>query len=80
METREDYLVFGQPKIEDDEIEEVVKTLKSGWIGTGPKTARFESEFKKYVGNRYAVALNSCTAALHLACLALDVKTNQSIN
>ena len=59
METREDYLVFGQPLIEDDEIEEVVKTLRSGWIGTGPKVAKYESEFKEYVGNKFAVALNS---------------------
>ena len=79
MEPREDYLVFGQPLIEDDEIEEVVKTLKSGWLGTGPKAARFESDFKEYVGDKYAVALNSCTAALHLACVALDSKPGDEI-
>lgn len=79
MKIRENYLVFGQPKIEDDEIEEVVKTLRSGWIGTGPKASRFESEFKKYVGNQYAVGVNSCTAALHLACLALDIKAGDEV-
>jgi dTDP-4-amino-4,6-dideoxygalactose transaminase len=79
MEKRKDYIVFGQPVICDDEIEEVVNTLKSGWIGTGPKVSKFESEFKKYVGNKYAIALNSCTAALHLACLALNLKPGDEV-
>ncbi|MFQ5753491.1 MAG: DegT/DnrJ/EryC1/StrS family aminotransferase [bacterium] len=79
MQPRDDYLVFGQPLIEDDDIEEVVKTLRSGWIGTGPKVAKYETEFKEYVGNKYAVALNSCTAALHLACLSIGVQPGDEI-
>jgi dTDP-4-amino-4,6-dideoxygalactose transaminase len=70
---RKDFLVFGSPLIEQPEIDEVVATLKSGWIGTGPKTHQFEDAFKDYVAAKYAVALNSCTAALHLALLALDI-------
>ncbi len=62
---RSSYLVFGQPIIESEEINEVLKTLKSGWIGTGPKVAQFESDFKKYVGAKHAVAVSSCTAGLH---------------
>src|SRR3989338_4116685 len=61
------FLVFGSPLIEQSEIDEVVKTLTSGWIGTGPKTHAFENAFRKYTGSRYAIALSSCTAALHLA-------------
>ncbi|MBI2612514.1 DegT/DnrJ/EryC1/StrS family aminotransferase [Candidatus Kaiserbacteria bacterium] len=70
---RKDFLVFGSPLIGHEEIDEVVATLKSGWIGTGPKTHHFEEEFKKYVGAQYAVAVNSCTAALHLSLIALGV-------
>ncbi len=67
---REDFLVFGAPLIEDEEISEVVETLKSGWLSTGPRTKRFEREFAEYVGAAHAVATNSCTAAMHLALLA----------
>ena len=70
---RKDFLVFGSPLIERPEIDEVVATLESGWIGTGPKTHKFEEEFKKYVGTEHAVALNSCTAALHLSLKVLGV-------
>lgn len=67
---RTSFLVFGKPKISKRDIQEVVNTIKSGWIGTGPKTLEFESRIRKYVKARYAIALNSCTAGLHLA---LDV-------
>lgn len=70
---RREYLVFGSPLIEEDEIQEVVETLRSGWIGTGPKVAKFEDMFKKHVGSKHAVALNSCTAGLHLSMLVLGV-------
>ena len=64
---RERMLAFGVPFIGDEEIAEVVDTLKSGWISTGPKTKRFEDQFAEYVGARHAVALNSCTGGLHLS-------------
>ncbi|HEV8401672.1 MAG TPA: DegT/DnrJ/EryC1/StrS aminotransferase family protein [Candidatus Limnocylindrales bacterium] len=67
------FLPFGQPDIRDEDIAEVVDTLHSGWLGTGPKTKRFEAAFAEYVGAAHAVGLNSCTAALHLALLGLGV-------
>lgn len=56
-----------QPSIGQEEIDAVVEVLKSGWLGLGPKTEQFENEFADYVGSRFMVALNSGTAALHLA-------------
>jgi len=66
-------IIFGAPLIGEEEIAEVVDTLRSGWLGTGPKTKQFEAEFAEYVGGRHAVATNSCTAALHLALAGLGV-------
>ena len=76
---RDDFLVFGTPMIEEPEINEVISTLKSGWLGTGPKTHKFEERFKKYKNVDYALALNSCTAALHLACLVSDLKQGDEV-
>ena len=70
---RKNFLIFGSPLIERAEINEVVATLESGWIGTGPKTHAFENAFRKYIGSRYAIALSSCTAALHLALKVIGV-------
>src|SRR5712692_1614496 len=68
-----DFIVFGAPKIEPSEIEEVVHCLESGWIGTGPRVARFEKEFALYKGQPFAAAVSSCTAAMHLSVLAADI-------
>jgi len=76
---KERFLVFGSPLIEDEDIEEVVATLRSGWIGTGPRTARFERDFCAYIGTKYAIALNSCTAALHLSLLAADLPKGSEV-
>jgi len=76
---REEFLVFGAPLIAEDEIEEVVATLRSGWIGTGPRAREFENRFASYVGARHAVSLNSCTAALHLALVALNVGAGDEV-
>lgn len=70
---RDSFLVFGSPLIGDSEIKEVVDTLKSGWLGTGPKVTKFEDLVKEYVGSNYALALNSCTAGLHLALIVCGV-------
>jgi dTDP-4-amino-4,6-dideoxygalactose transaminase len=70
---REDFLVFGSPSIEEEEIAEVVACLRSGWIGTGPRVATFERQFAAYKGAKNAVAVNSCTAALHLSILAAGI-------
>ena len=64
---RSEYLVFGRPQILQVEIDEVVATLHSGWIGAGPRVARFERAFRDYIGAPEAVAVQSGTAALHLA-------------
>lgn len=70
---RKEFLPFHQPFIGDEEIQEVVDTLKSGWITTGPKTKLFEDKFRDYVGSKCAIAVNSCTAALHLALVAAGI-------
>jgi dTDP-4-amino-4,6-dideoxygalactose transaminase len=64
---------FHRPCIGQEEIDEVVRTLKSGWLTTGPRTAHFEREFRTYVGVPHALAVNSCTAGLHLALAALNI-------
>jgi dTDP-4-amino-4,6-dideoxygalactose transaminase len=70
---------FYKPEIGEAEINEVVDTLRSGWLTTGPKTKRFEQEFSAYFGLKHAVALNSCTAALHLALDAIGLKEGQGV-
>jgi dTDP-4-amino-4,6-dideoxygalactose transaminase len=70
---RDEFLVFGSPPISEDEIEEVVATLRSGWIGTGPRVHQFQDNFKNYLGADHAVAVNSCTAALHLALISAGI-------
>jgi dTDP-4-amino-4,6-dideoxygalactose transaminase len=64
---------FHRPSIGEEEIAEVVETLRSGWLTTGPRTARFECDFSKYVGAPHALAVNSATAGLHLALAALGI-------
>ena len=64
---------FHRPSIGRDEIDEVTNTLQSGWLTTGPRTAQFETEFRNYVGVPHALAVNSCTAGLHLALQALRI-------
>ncbi len=70
---RPDYLPFHLPSIGQEEIDAVVETLKSGWLTSGPRVKRFEADFAAFVGARHAVAVNSCTAALHLALEALGI-------
>ena len=70
---------FFRPSITEAEIEEVVSCLRSGWLTTGPRTKRFESEFSRQVGGKHAVAVNSCTAALHLAVEALGLGPGQAV-
>lgn len=70
---RSDFLPFHRPSIGDEEIQEVIATLKSGWITTGPRTKLFEERFRDYIGCQHAIAVNSCTAGLHLALLAAGI-------
>ena len=76
---RMNFLVFGRPHICEAEINEVVDTLRSGWIGTGPRTHQFEETFRKYIGSKYAIALNSCTAGLHLALDVLGINEGDEV-
>ena len=67
---RDNLLVFGSPQILPEDVNEVLDSLEKCWLGTGPKVARFEADFARYKGVSQAVAVHSCTAALHLAMLA----------
>ena len=70
---------YGKQTIDDEDIQAVVETLKSDWLTTGPKIKEFENKFASYVGAKYAVAVSSGTAALHLACLAVDLKQGEEL-
>lgn len=70
---------FFRPEIGQAEIDEVVETMRSGWLTSGPRVKRFETEFAAFVGAPHALALNSCTAALHLAIEALGVKAGDVV-
>jgi dTDP-4-amino-4,6-dideoxygalactose transaminase len=70
---RKDYLPYFRPFIESDDIEAVVSSMQNGWLTTGPVVQRFETTFAAMSGAKHTVALNSCTAALHLSLLALNV-------
>lgn len=76
---RDRFLVFGAPQIEQAEIDEVVDSIRSGWLGTGPKVARFEEDFRLYKQAPHAAAVYSCTAALHLAMIASGVGAGDEV-
>src|SRR5665647_190721 len=70
----ESFLSFALPDIGEEEIAEVIDSLRSGWVTTGPKTKRFEEDFVKFMGGGLeAVAVNSATAGLHLALEAIGI-------
>ena len=73
MKKRKHSIIFGKPDIGTKEIKAVSKVLDSGWISTGPKVEEFEKLFKQYIGCKYVVATNSCTAALHLSLLCNNI-------
>ncbi|MDF5730801.1 MAG: DegT/DnrJ/EryC1/StrS family aminotransferase [Rhizonema sp. PD38] len=76
----ENFLPFALPDIGDEEIAEVVDSLKSGWLTTGPKTKRFEENFAEFVGGDVeAIAINSATSGLHLALEALGIGPNDEV-
>jgi dTDP-4-amino-4,6-dideoxygalactose transaminase len=70
---RDEFLPFGRPCLGEEEARELLDTLESRWIGTGPKAIQFEEMFADYVHSQHALAVNSCTAALHLSLLASDI-------
>ena len=73
------FLPFHVPDIEEDEIQAVVETLRSGWLTTGARVRQFETDFARYVGSQHAIAVNSCTAALHLALDAVGVREGDEV-
>jgi dTDP-4-amino-4,6-dideoxygalactose transaminase len=70
---RNKFLVFGAPRFFKEELKEVLETLRSGWWGTGPKCQQFEQDFGRFAHSRFAVAVNSATAAMHLGLDALGI-------
>jgi len=68
-----DRIPFHRPSIGEEEINEVIQTLTSGWLTTGPRTHQFEHDFRQYIGVPHALAVNSCTAALHVALAGLNI-------
>jgi dTDP-4-amino-4,6-dideoxygalactose transaminase len=75
------FLVFGAPQIDEAEIAEVVACMRSGWLGTGPRVARFESEFAAFrrVSASQVAAVNSCTAALHVSMVAAGIEPGSEV-
>ena len=76
---RREFMLFNPPTIGEEEIQEVVDTLRSPWITTGPKTRKFEQDFSAYLGAPGALALNSCTAALHTALVTLGIGAGDEV-
>ena len=76
---REHFLPFALPQLGQEEVDGVLECLRSGWLTTGPKTKQFEAEFAAYVGARHALAVNSCTSALHLALEAVGVREGDEV-
>ena len=79
MPMHSEFIPFHRPAIDEDEIQSVIETLKSGWLTTGPKVKRFEEDFSGYLGCKHAVAVNSGTAALHLALDAIGIKEGDDV-
>jgi dTDP-4-amino-4,6-dideoxygalactose transaminase len=77
--SRSTFLPFALPDLGDEELREVAEVLRSGWITTGPKVRELESAFAAYVGSKHALAVNSCTAALHLALEAIGVAAGDRV-
>lgn len=74
-----DYLPFHRPSIGEAEVEAVVRVLRSGWLTTGPEAKALEEEFAAYIGTPHALALNSCTAALHLALAVINLRPGDEV-
>src|SRR3982075_3943665 len=76
---KQPFLPFSAPWFGDEEKSEILQTLDSDWITTGPRTKAFEAQFADYIGSGEAVAVNSCTAALHLALAAIGVGPGDAV-
>ncbi len=76
---RSDFLPYGTQWLDDKEINEVIDAMKSSWITTGPKMRLFENNFKKYIGSKYAIAVNSGTAALHVSTSSINIMPGDEV-
>jgi dTDP-4-amino-4,6-dideoxygalactose transaminase len=76
---RNQFLSFALPDIDNSELEQISEALASGWVTTGPKTRQFEAEFAAAVGAKHAIAVNSCTAAMHLALEAIGLQRGDEV-
>jgi dTDP-4-amino-4,6-dideoxygalactose transaminase len=74
-----EFIPLGAPSFGQEDIKEVIDSLESGWVGTGPKVSQFEKSFGKYVGGESSLATNSCTAALHLSLMSLGLKPGDEV-
>ena len=79
MRTRRTFLPFALPDVDETEVAEVAAVIRSGWLTSGPEVTRFESEFAAFVGAKHAVAVNSCTAAMHLALEAIGLREGDEV-
>ena len=79
MSKSEEFVIFGKPYVSHEEKKAVQDCIDSGWLGTGPKTFEFEKLFANYKGKENALAVNSCTAALHLALLSLNLQPEDEV-
>jgi dTDP-4-amino-4,6-dideoxygalactose transaminase len=76
---RNRFLPFALPDVDSSELSEIKEALDSGWVTTGPKTRQFEAEFAAAVGAKHAIAVNSCTAAMHLALEAIGLQQDDEV-
>ena len=76
---RDNFLIFGAPRFFQEELKEMLETLRSGWWGTGPKVQKFEKDFSQYTNGKYAVAVNSATAAMHLGLDILGIEPGDEV-
>ena len=76
---RKTFLPFALPDVDDTEIAEVTSVIRSGWLTSGSKATQFESEFAAFVGAKHAIAVNSCTAAMHLALEAIGLREGEEV-
>lgn len=73
------YIHFAQPSFDNEEKKEVLAALDSGWVTLGPRTKQFEEDLAKYVGVKHAIAVSSCTAALHLSVIVAGIKKGDEV-
>ena len=79
IKRRDDFIPYGRQSIDEDDIDEVIKVLRSDWITQGPKIKEFENALCRYTGAKYAVSVSSGTAALHIACLVAGIEADDEV-